>query len=104
VTRKAKQKAVTYVGTFEHENMVEHGFTTDAQQRAVIAYADFLETVKKQPGKFGTMIFLVSEGDLLNHHPMTIWSNLDDKDMVALYEDYFAERLRLRAASATETV
>lgn len=93
---RGKQQVITYVGTFDPANMAEHGFTTDAQQRAVIAYADFLETVKKQSGNFGTMIFLVSEGDLLGHAPMTVWSNLDKGAQTALYEDYFRERLNIR--------
>lgn len=91
-----KPKAITFVSYFDKDNLAEHGFITEFQQNAVMSYANYLEDIKKQPGKFGTMIFLVGEADLLNHRPMMTWSNLSFDSQKELYEDYYRERLKIR--------
>lgn len=91
-----KPKPITFVSYFDIENLAEHGFVTEYQQKAVICYANYLEDIKKQPGKFGTIMFLIGEADLLNHSPMMTWSNLDHDFQQEIYEDYYRERLRIR--------
>lgn len=93
-------KKIACVIHFDKENMVENGFKTEQQQKAVCCVGDLMESIKScGTQKFGMMIYFITDGDLLGDQPVTIWSNFTIGEQRKIFEDYILKRLKMKESA-----
>lgn len=88
---------------YKEADMEALGFNTEQKKAAVGCVSDLMTAIKDSHGPFGMICFFISEQDLLGHRPVTIWSNFTIDEQQTIYEDYIANRLRMKAKETAQT-